>query len=152
MSVIMQVRSLAFLGVLVLSGALSIACSDNSDLKYTVVIGEEEFRIELAVTDEQRRTGLMHVTELPANQGMLFVFDRDDYYGFWMRNTRIPLSIAFIDRNGCIREIHDMRPHSEQVVQPSVPVRYALELNQGAFEKAGAAVGDCIDLPDIPAP
>ncbi|AFG37739.1 DUF192 domain-containing protein [Spirochaeta africana] len=126
--------------------ALTPGCREDGDELYPLQIGAELFEIELAITDQQRQTGLMHREQLPADRGMLFVFDRDDTYGFWMRDTLIPLSIAFIDVSGCVREIHDMRPLSERVTAPAVPVRYALEVNRGAFDRAGLSVGDCIDI------
>ena len=102
---------------------------------------------ELAVTDEQRATGLMHRTELGDGEGMLFVFDRDLRLSFWMKNTVIPLSIAFISADGTITEIRDMRPLDLNPVVSTRYVRYALEVPQGWFYRVGVAPGDRAVIP-----
>ena len=99
---------------------------------------------EIAKTDEERRQGLMFREELPEGEAMLFVFERDDRHSFWMKNTLIPLSIAFISSEGEIVEIKDMQPHNENSVAPSRMVRYALEAPQGWFDRAGIKPGDTI--------
>jgi len=112
-----------------------------------IEVGEEVFRIEVARTDEQRRKGLMHRSSIGENEGMLFVFERDQHMSFWMKNTEIPLSIAYISKDGTIREIHDLEPHSQRTVESRFAVRYALELPRGAFSRAGAEPGDVIEFP-----
>jgi hypothetical protein len=111
-------------------------------------VGRETFTVEVARTPEQRERGLMHRSSLGENEGMLFVFERDRHLSFWMKNTEIPLSIAYITKEGKIREIHDLKPHSERAVESRRAVRYALELPQGAFERAGAGVGDTVGFPE----
>ncbi len=113
-----------------------------------MVVGDTEFQVEIADTEEARRVGLMNRDHLPEGQGMLFVFDRDQRLSFWMRNTSIPLSIAYISSDGVVREIHDMTPFSLDPVRSSRSVRYALEVNQGAFSDAGIQTGDRVVLPD----
>ena len=101
---------------------------------------------ELAVTDEERARGLMHRTNLPEGEGMLFVFDRDQRLSFWMKNTVIPLSIAFISSDGRITEIRDMRPLDLTPVVSVRSVRYALEVPQGWFARVGVGPGDVVRM------
>ena len=97
---------------------------------------------EIARTEQERSNGLMHRKKLPDGKGMLFVFERDQQLSFWMKNTFIPLSIAFISSDGRIVEIKDMQPHDLNSVKSSRSVRYALEVPQGWFTRAGVKVGD----------
>jgi uncharacterized membrane protein (UPF0127 family) len=88
-------------------------------------------------------------TALPEDRGMLFVFGREQVLSFWMRNTHIPLSIAYIDSEGRIVDIQDMKPLDDDPPHyvSAEPVRYALEVNQGFFEERGIEVGDRAELP-----
>ena len=104
---------------------------------------------ELAVTEGERATGLMHRTELPDGNGMLFFFERDNRLSFWMKNTLIPLSIAFILSDGTISEIRDMRPLDLTPVVSSRSVRYALEVPLGWFGRAGVGPGDVAVIPNV---
>jgi len=101
---------------------------------------------ELARTAAQREQGLMHRKNLKDGYGMLFIFDRDQILSFWMKNTLIPLSIAFIAYDGRIMEIHDMQPGNLNPVYSSRSVRYALEVPQGWFDRAGIIAGDKLQL------
>lgn len=112
-----------------------------------LTVGGVVFRVEQAVTPEQRRRGLMHREQLGEREGMLFVFEDERMRAFWMRDTPLPLSIAFIDARGVIVHVADMVPYSEKEVSSRVPARFALEVNRGAFERAGVAVGDLVELP-----
>lgn len=102
---------------------------------------------ELAVTDEQRQRGFMERRSIPDGTGMLFVFENDQILHFWMKNTPHPLSIAYIDRDGTIRDIFDMTPFSLASIASTVSVRYALEVPQGWFAKAGVRAGDVVLFP-----
>lgn len=115
---------------------------DSHDLTLEGQNGRVSIKTEIARTDEERSIGLMYRKQLADGQGMLFVFDRDDMLSFWMKNTLIPLSIAFISSDGRIVEIKDMVPGSLDPVRASRSVRYALEVPQGWFVRAGIAVGD----------
>jgi uncharacterized membrane protein (UPF0127 family) len=106
--------------------------------------GPVAIRAELARTPEERSRGLMFRKKLPDGEGMLFIFERDEPLSFWMKNTLIPLSIAFIASNGRIIEIQDMRPHDLSSVKSSRSVRYALEAPQGWFDRAGVRPGDML--------
>jgi uncharacterized membrane protein (UPF0127 family) len=101
---------------------------------------------EIARTNDERSRGLMNRPSVPDGEGMLFVFDRDQILSFWMRNTLIPLSIAFISIDGRITEIRDMRALDETTVSSARSVRYALEAPQGWFARMGIAPGDYLRL------
>ena len=88
-------------------------------------------------------------TKLPENEGMLFVYRREEVLSFWMKNTSIPLSIAFIDKKGVITEIRDMEPMGMDSVRAAKPAQYALEVNRGWFTKNGIKVGAKVKL-DFP--
>ena len=96
---------------------------------------------EIASTPQSRMIGLMMRERLAPNHGMVFVFEDKSQHCFWMRNTLIPLSIAFIDDDGTIVNIADMAPKSEASTCPQRPVRYALEMDQGWFAKRGVTAG-----------
>ena len=129
--------------------AAAVACVPDSGT-IELVVGGAVFRVERAVTPEQRREGLMYRDRLGEREGMLFVFEEERMLSFWMRNTSLPLSIAFIDARGVIVHITDLEPYSETPVPSRVPARFALEVNRGAFERAGVAVGDVVELPAVP--
>lgn len=115
----------------------------------TLRIGEVVFSVELAVTPVQREYGLMYREALPLFSGMLFVFPSDQVLSFWMKNTSIPLSIAYIDAEGVIVSIRDLEPFSLTPVSSEVPVRYALEVNRGVFARLGIGPGQKVDLPEV---
>ncbi len=106
-----------------------------------------EVPVEIADTDEERQTGLMGRTALAEDAGMLFVFDVEQQLSFWMKDTLIPLSIAFIDSEGRIVDIQDMQPLDETPHPSAAPAQYALEVNQGFFGARGIQVGDTVELP-----
>jgi uncharacterized membrane protein (UPF0127 family) len=101
---------------------------------------------EMARSDEQRRRGLMGRKSLADGEGMLFIFETDRILSFWMKDTLIPLSIAFIAYDGRILEIHDMEAKNLRPVQSARSARYALEVPQGWFSRAGIEPGDTIQL------
>ena len=105
--------------------------------------------VEVADTQEERQTGLMNRESLPEDAGMIFVFGADSTGGFWMKDTLIPLSIAFADADGTIVSILDMEPCAAEpceIYDPGVSYRTALEVNQGAFSRWGVEVGDRLSL------
>ena len=114
-----------------------------------LAIGTHRLVAEVAATPEQRSTGLMHRFSLRPDHGMLFVFAAPDRQGFWMKNTFIPLSIAFIGDDGRIVNIEDMSPQTETTHWSRGPVRYALEMRKGWFAERGIRPGDRVQgLPD----
>ena len=110
-----------------------------------LTIGSHSLVAEVASTDAQRGTGLMHRRILPENRGMLFVFPDSALHGMWMMNTFVPLSVAFIDRDGRIINIADMQPHTTDTHTATRPAKYALEMNQGWFRKRGIKAGDKVE-------
>lgn len=112
--------------------------------KVPLYLKSKEIQVEVAKTPEERAKGLMGRATLGENEGMLFIFEKEDYHGFWMKNTLIPLSIAFMDRQCRILAITDMEPLTLDTHPPPHPVLYALEMNKGWFSANGIKVGDSI--------
>lgn len=104
-------------------------------------VGMHRIDAQIARTHEQRQIGLMHRRQMPAHEGMLFVFEDDGVQCFWMRNTLIPLTAAFIDTSGRIVNLADMQPLDESSHCSSAPVRYVLEMNQGWFAQRHIQAG-----------
>ena len=96
---------------------------------------------EVAADQENRMLGLMHRRSMPANHGMLFVFTQADRHCMWMRNTLLPLSVAFLDEEGKILNIEDMQPQTENNHCAARPARFALEMNLGWFSSKGLKPG-----------
>jgi uncharacterized membrane protein (UPF0127 family) len=96
---------------------------------------------QVAHTPEQRTIGLMHRKEMPQHEGMLFVFEQPSKQCFWMRNTFLPLTAAFVADDGTVVNLADMKPHSTDSHCSEAPVRYVLEMNQGWFAKKGVKPG-----------
>lgn len=119
----------------------------------TLLIGTKQIKVEVADSDVKRAHGLMFVESLPVDRGMLFVFDEEARRSFWMKNTLIPLSIAYIDKDMVITEILDMQPAPLGAVRPksypsSKKSKYALEMNIGWFEKNKIWPGVAIKFAD----
>ena len=102
---------------------------------------------EIAEKAEDRNHGFMERKNIPDGTGMLFIFEKDQILSFWMKNTPHPLSIAYIDSKGKIRNIYDMTPFSLSSIVSTVSVRYALEVPQGWYKKNGITEGDTVILP-----
>ena len=132
--------------LLVIVAAAAVGCARHSDSNELRINGHA-FTVEIADSAESRSRGLMFRDRLDRQHGMLFVFDDDAPRSFWMRDTSIPLSIAFIRRDGTITEIYDMQPYSLEPVNSRAAVRYALEVNQGEFRELGIRAGDRVELP-----
>ena len=96
---------------------------------------------EVAATNENRMQGLMFRKSMGQNNGMLFVFPEEGQHCMWMKNTLLPLSVAFMDAKGVIVSIHDMDPQSEVSHCAAAPARFALEMNRGWFRSKGVAAG-----------
>jgi uncharacterized protein len=109
-----------------------------------VKISGHALRVEIATTDAQRSRGLMHRDKLAKNDGMLFVFDDPGYHAMWMKNTLIPLSVAFVDGEGRILNILDMEPHTLDPNVAAGPARYAIETNKGWFAQRRIKAGDLV--------
>ena len=142
----------AVLALALLVPGLSVAQPKTSFTTGALTIetagGVRKFSIELAENDEQRALGLMHRSAMPADHGMLFDFKRDEVVAMWMRNTRIPLDMLFVARDGRIVNIAKRTvPFSEQSIFSDGPVRAVLELNGGTADKLQIKPGDKIVHP-----
>ena len=109
-------------------------------------VGGSTVIVEIADDPDIRSRGLMNRDSLPEDHGMLFVYPEEQILSFWMRNTRIPLDIAFIDRNGFILEIQQMEPHDDVSHASKQPAMYALELRKGWFEDHGVEPGERVEF------
>lgn len=116
----------------------------------TLTIGTHKVTAEVATTPEQRALGLMNRFSLKPDHGMLFVFEQPEPLGFWMKNTFIPLSIAFIAADGRIMNIEDMKPQTEDSHYSKGPALYALEMRKGWFAERG--IGPGATVMGMPAP
>lgn len=135
--------ALAVLGGFVLlcqpSLAQNTAQTDLARLKLSA--GIHLIDVQVAATPEQRATGLMFRKTMPTSEGMLFVFERASPQCFWMKNTLIPLTAAFVADDGTIVNLADMKPQTTESHCSTQPVRYVLEMNQGWFGKKGMKAG-----------
>jgi uncharacterized membrane protein (UPF0127 family) len=140
---------LGFLAIAILTFVSAHAAAEVRPLysKRTITVGSKKVEVEVADTSEKRSYGLMFVEKLASDSGMLFIFDTEEPLSFWMKNTLIPLSIAYINEKKRIIDIQEMVPEKSLLVQnpktyPSKgPARYALEMNKGWFKKNGIKVG-----------
>ncbi len=110
----------------------------------TLKVGSQSVLAEIAATPSDRQQGLMFRSALPANQGMLFVFEASAGHCFWMKNTPLPLTIGFFDEAGVLINTADMAPFNESSHCPTKPAKYALEMNQGWFAKHQVKAGSKI--------
>ncbi|NPB04599.1 MAG: DUF192 domain-containing protein [Thermotogae bacterium] len=110
-------------------------------------VAGETLMVEVARSFEERRRGLMFRDTLLENQGMLFIFPYPQRLSFWMKNTYIPLSLAYIGSDWVIKEIYDLQPLDERPVISQKPVMYALEVTQGWFRRHAVGVGDTVKFP-----
>lgn len=126
--------------------AQAVAAQDAPQQLRTIALSAGMHRIsaELARTPAERAIGLMHRKSMPQHAGMIFVFDQAEPLCFWMKNTLIPLSIAFLKDDGTILNIEEMKPLNLESHCSAVPARYALEMNAGWFAKRGLKPGDRI--------
>ena len=109
-------------------------------------IGSKKITAEIADEEHERAAGLMFRKSLASDSGMLFVMDRSGPVGFWMKNTEVPLTIAYIDAAGLIKELHDLQPRNETPVPSRFPnIAYALEMPQGWFSKNNIWPGERIE-------
>jgi hypothetical protein len=137
---------------LLLGGSLAYAQSNPGPqlglARTQLTVGMHRLDVQLAQTPEQRQTGLMWRKDMPVHEGMLFVFEQATTQCFWMRNTLIPLTAAFVEDDGTIVNLADMQPQSDDSHCSSKPVRFVLEMNQGWFAKRqikpGAKLGGAV--------
>ena len=115
--------------------------------RITIAAGLHLIQAQVASTPQERATGLMHRSELPTSEGMLFVFEQPAGQCFWMKNTLIPLTAAFVADDGTIVNLADMKPQTLDSHCSAAPVRYVLEMNQGWFAKRGIKAGFKLKAP-----
>lgn len=132
-------------GFLALNSPFSMAQSSQKLDSIPLQINQTPLQAELASTDSQRAAGLMYRNELAPNSGMLFVFDQPTTACFWMKNTPLALSIAFITSQGTISNIEQMQPFNTTAHCPIVAIKYALEMEQGWFSKNQIKAGDQVE-------
>ena len=132
--------------VLILAAAALATTAARAQMpEITLTIAGHKLTAEVAATDPERMQGLMHRRMMPEHRGMVFVFTQVSRHAMWMENTFIPLSVAFIDSDGIITNIEDMKPHTRDTHPAVKPVRYALEMNLGWFAKRGIKPGAKIE-------
>lgn len=137
-------RSLPTLASLALAVALVPAHAEEPQMdlsRVTIGAGMHQIDAQVAATDEQRATGLMFRKQMPQHEGMLFIFERPSQQCFWMKNTLLPLSAAFVDDDGTVVNVEDMKPQTLDSHCSARPVRFVLEMNQGWFAKKGVKPG-----------
>ena len=146
-------RRLYLLAVLV---CVSLLCKGFWDVCYgepkrnkilPINVAGIELEVELATTFEEQSLGLMYRDKLEENGGMLFVYPRENFLSFWMKDTRIPLSIAFIKADGRIIQIESMKPYSLDTHVSKEKAKYALEMNEGWFRIHNVREGDTVKMP-----
>jgi len=139
--------------LLFLAGALHAQTEAQPTLPITqLTVNGKTIAAEVADDNQERSAGLMFREKLAPDSGMLFVMPRADVVSFWMRNTKLPLSIAYINASGMIMEIHSLKPFDETPVKSTFPsIAYALEMEQGWFDQNGILPGDRLrGLPPLP--
>ena len=147
MTIIKTRRRLAALLMAFLAGAAAAQGVPQNLPAITLQAGIHSIRAAVAQTPEQWQTGLMYRREMAQHEGMLFVTDHLAPRCFWMKNTLLPLSIAFLADDGSVVNIADMKPQTENAHPATRPVRYALEMNLGWFAKRGIKAGSKISGP-----
>jgi uncharacterized protein len=136
--------ALSTLAALVLAAAAASVCAQEPQTnlpRVTLSAGMHQIDAQVAQTIEQRTTGLMHRKEMPQHEGMLFVFERPTIQCFWMKDTLLPLSVAFVSDDGTVVNLADMKPLALDSHCSDKPVRYVLEMNQGWFAKKAVKPG-----------
>ena len=128
--------------LIALASALAIAQDAPQQLPaIRLSTGMHVLQVQVAQTPEQQQTGLMFRKTMGTNEGMLFIFDEPRQQCFWMKNTLLPLSVAFIDDSGTVANIDDMKPQTLDSHCSTKPVRFVLEMNVGWFDKRGIKAG-----------
>lgn len=121
--------------------------STNPETYFPIAIDGQELRLQLALTPKEQQAGLMFRETLPADHGMLFLFERSERRSFWMRNTGIPLDIAYFDSEGRLREVRKLFPYDENTVNSaSHEILIAVETNRGWFQANKITPGAAIDM------
>ena len=131
-------------GLITLAAALPASAQNQPQMnlqRVEITAGMHRIDAQVAIAPQERQTGLMHRKEMPAHEGMLFVFEQPATQCFWMKNTLLPLTAAFVADDGTIVNLADMKPQTEDSHCSAKPVRYVLEMNQGWFAQKGIKPG-----------
>ncbi len=112
-------------------------------------IGSRTFELEVAATEQEENKGLMQRDSMPDDHGMIFIMPEEKTVQFWMKNTRFNLDILFVDHDGTVVSIHQMKAYDESLTSSDEPAKYAIELNAGAAASAGVKAGDKLQLPNL---
>ncbi len=139
---LLPVLAAATLAAATLAAAALPAPGDAKLPTAVLRIGSHPLKVEVAANDAQRERGLMFRKSLARDEGMLFVFQDPGYYAMWMKNTLVPLSVAFVDRAGVILNIADMEPQTLDTHIANGPALYAIETNKGWFAAHRVQAGD----------
>jgi uncharacterized protein len=138
-------RLLQILAALAIASALPAARADDEPQttlpRVKLSVGLYQIDAQVAQSNEQRMVGLMFRKEMPQHEGMLFIFEQPSMQCFWMKNTLLPLTAAFVSDDGTIVNLVDMKPQTTDSHCSLKPVRYVLEMNQGWFAKKGIKAG-----------
>jgi hypothetical protein len=135
------------------SALLLLGCADSASppgpvLRTTTMqIGRSSFALEIADTGPTRARGLMRRDSMPRDHGMIFVFPEAEPQAFWMKNTRIPLDIIYVDAGGKVVSCHSMKPYDLTTTPSDGPAKYAIELNAGVVAETGVKPGDVLAIP-----
>jgi uncharacterized protein len=144
MNAIQRTFSLLALFVSTAGYAPGAAAQDSPQMQLQRIklsAGMHQIDAQLAQTPEQRQTGLMWRKDMPLHEGMLFIFEQPSQQCFWMKNTLLPLTAAFVADDGTIVNLEDMKPQTTEPHCSTKPVRYVLEMNKGWFAKKGIKAG-----------
>ncbi|MEX2007690.1 MAG: DUF192 domain-containing protein [Candidatus Levyibacteriota bacterium] len=116
----------------------------------TATIDDHKFKLNVARSAEEKEVGLSEMKELPEDQGMLFIFDKPDYYSFWMKNMKFPIDIIFINGDTIVTINENLKPPTDNqnasIFQPKSPANYVLEINAGLSSKYGLEEGDKVKI------
>lgn len=134
-------RTLCILGLAAVQLAFAQTTPQTQLPRTTLSAGMHLMQVQLATTPDQRATGLMFRRDMPTNEGMLFVFEQPAGQCFWMKNTLLPLTAAFVADDGTIVNLADMQPQTTDTHCSAQPVRFVLEMHQGWFAKKGLKAG-----------
>jgi len=127
-----------------LGGSSAVFAQDTPQIdlqRTTLTAGMYKITAQVAMTPQQRQTGLMFRKDMPQQEGMIFIFEEPSQQCFWMKNTLLPLTAAFVADDGTIVNLADMKPQTTDSHCSTQPVRYVLEMNQGWFAKKGIKAG-----------
>ena len=147
-------RTCLLIAICITLAALTPGCQEPDHAQHLqtvqMQIGNKQFTLEAAVTEQEQETGLMFRDSMPADHGMIFMFNEAQVQSFWMKNTRLPLDIIYAAPDGTIVSIKQMQPFDLRSTSSEKPAQYAIELNQGAAAACGANVGDKLTIPAVP--